>query len=378
MAPSISIPIPKLRNTTKKYILFIILATALIYITYYFLRCNGSQCSTQPQVQEDYINIYTTALIDKNKSNPQGYDAEMPKKIFIYWHEKNISNLLVKKNIELLKEKVKGRYEVLVFNEENILAEIGPSDKKYLNNKMKQHTSDYVRLMLLYKYGGFWMDASILVKQPEELFEKVCKEYKDTYFDVFLFEYELHRSGLQFHDKTFENWFIGAPKNSIFIRDFLEEYKRALSMSLLRYKKEVLIPEKINLKHLLNPNDDKDVYLTQHAILRKLLKDHPARYSILYSIAEDSMFKLSLDCKWNNECFYQQLLSNANNQDLYGVKIYRHHREHINKKGEDAVNKLLSQFYETGNDDSNTPLTKEVLMDDPDVTKPKPSSLTPK
>lgn len=343
----------RMSETTKKYILFVILAIILIYITYYVLRCQGGKCAkdakdavTEPGVQEDYINIYTTALIDENKTNPHGYSEEMPKNIFIYWHDKEINNLLVKKNIELLKKKVKGKYEVMVFNEESIMAEIGPTDKRYLNNKMKQHTSDYVRLMLLYKYGGFWMDASILVKHPEELFDKVCEEYKTTYFDVFLFEYELHRSGLQFHDKTFENWFIGAPKNSIFIRDFLEEYKRALSMSLLRYKKEVLIPEKVNLKHLLDPNNDEDVYLTQHAILRKLLKDQPGRYSILYSIAEDSMFKLSLTCKWNNECFYQQLISNANNDDLYGVKIYRHHREHINRKGEEAVNQLLSKFYD--------------------------------
>ncbi len=96
------------------------------------------------------------------------------------------------------------------------------------------------------------------------------------------------------------------------------------------------------------------------------------------------MFKLSLDCKWNNECFYQQLLSNASNQDLYGVKIYRHHREHINRKGEDAVNDLLSKFYEADGGSNKLspltkeepltkgePLTKEVLMDDPDAIKPK-------
>lgn len=265
----------------------------------------------------------------------------MYKNIFIYWHEKNISNPLVKKNIKYLQKKLPNDFRLHLYNEENIKNELSDKDIKYLYQS-KQHFADYVRLLLLKKYGGFWLDSTILLSNINILNE-IYNNYQKNNFDVFLFEYSNKNSGTEQNGKYLENWFIVAPKNNIFIKDMLSEYEKALNIGFQEYKNQLII-ENINLENIFDGEDD--VYLTQHAIIRKLINTN--KYKISYEYAQNSMFSIQDNCNWNNECLLDNLLNFKNienNKDIYGIKLIGHQRDFISENNEN-INNIFASFEE--------------------------------
>ncbi len=263
---------------------------------------------------------------------------ELPKNIFIYWHEQVITNKLVKSNIEYLNKILSNDYTIKLYNEESIKLELDDEELKYMSYS-KQHFADYVRLFLLKKYGGFWLDSSILIMNKSFL-DDICNSYKKYKFDVFLFEYSNRNSSDKIEDKYLENWFIVAPKNSIFIADMLYEYKKALNMTFIKYKKE-LRNENINLKGIIDGEDE--TYLMQHAIIRKLLKNK--KYNIYYDYAQDSMFKINDKCNWNNDCIFDNIKDLKDNNEIYGVKLTSGQRNHFVKNRGNEIDNMFETLY---------------------------------
>ena len=69
-------------------------------------------------------------------------------------------------------------------------------------------------------------------------------------------------------------------------------------MDFLKYKNTVIVPSGILLDKTIGYGDS--TYLMQHAIIRKLIATN--KYKIGYEYAQNSMFKLHDNCKWENEC----------------------------------------------------------------------------
>ncbi len=311
-----------------KYIKYIIFLFILFFFIYLFYKNN------------EYFDNFNINLIKSEEVNSEE-NVNLYKNIFIYWHEKEITNQLVKRNIEYLREKLPSDYTLHIYNEENIKKELSKKEMKHLNES-KQHFADYVRLLLLNKYGGYWLDSTILLPNINIL-NKIYEEYENNHFDVFLFEYSEKNNGNEIYGKYLENWFIVAPKNSIFIKDMLREYKKALNIGFLKYKK-MLIKENINIGNLFS--DKKDVYLMQHAIIRKLVSKN--KYKISYEYAQNSMFAIQEKCKWNNDCLLNDLKNFKNidnNENIYGIKLVGGQRDFISSnENKDYINNIFSSF----------------------------------
>ena len=108
-------------------------------------------------------------------------------------------------------------FNIIIINDNNIENYVHfPSYimKKYNDKKItRTHFSDLLRLELLIKYGGTWIDASVLISN-----------YTESYFNKDLFF---------FREKTFEavgsSWFLTSEKESPILkitRDLLYEYWR--------------------------------------------------------------------------------------------------------------------------------------------------------
>lgn len=281
-----------------------------------------------------------------NHVKPRNYQSAFPKNIFLYWHESEISNPLVRRNIEYLRHLCGKEYMIRVYNEKNIKSELSEEELKYME-KSKQHFADYVRLFLLEKYGGFWMDASILITN-KSIFDHICNVYEqEKKFDVFLFEYSAKNAGSTEQEKYLENWFIAAPQRSIFIRDMLEEYKEALRTSFATYKSK-LVKENINLKNTLE--DDNHLYLIQHGIIKLLLKRK--KYIIAYEYAQDSMFRINDECNWKGDCIFDKMKDLKSNLDIYGVKLTGGLRDHFASKGDENLGYLFQNLYHLTEEES--------------------------
>jgi hypothetical protein len=121
----------------------------------------------------------------------------------------------------------------------------------------KTHFSDLLRLELLIKYGGTWIDATVLMtKYNEKFFRK----------DLFLFQ------SIGKKNKAFSSWFLTSEKDSPILKvalDLLYEYWRInnklndyfllhyfLNISFIKYNKDFNKIHKYsrNLAHLLQKN----------------------------------------------------------------------------------------------------------------------------
>jgi hypothetical protein len=98
----------------------------------------------------------------------------------------------------------------------------------YMKRKWSHaHSADLLRVLLLKKYGGVWMDATNI---PTESQEDVLTEYGliDTNHttesqrkDVLVFSIGRHEEGFDQRGPVIENWYMAARKNALYIDRWL-------------------------------------------------------------------------------------------------------------------------------------------------------------
>ena len=224
---------------------------------------------------------------------------ELPKIMWSYWDTEELPE-----SVRLIYENRVGKmpgWKHLCLNANTISDYIDISQPPSGFDKLIiQHKTDYYRLLLLQKYGGVWIDISIIVNDPREI-DKLYDEAisKRSEFTGFILNQDPDRT------KYIENWFIMAPKNSDLINVWLKEFTKAISMGFDNYMPSAKA-EGVILVNPINP------YLTQHACMQTVLQKRLGRKAnIILNDAEKNMFKIQVDCNWNNECLINKFKNEA-------------------------------------------------------------------
>lgn len=140
---------------------------------------------------------------------------DIPKIIWMYWDSADKNHLVdfcIYNTQEICKD-----YQVIILNKNNVHEYVTlPQFKKDLKVAV---IADYIRLSLLKKYGGIWMDASILLS---ENFDWFLSKMNST--ENFVFYSDPCTTNLD--QPITENWFIAARPNSEFISDWLSEFEK--------------------------------------------------------------------------------------------------------------------------------------------------------
>jgi len=96
-----------------------------------------------------------------------------------------------------------------------------------------QHKADYIRLRLLEKYGGTWMDSTIVIQSKPE-FDTLYDSVNKSRAELLAFTLHDKEQGHEYH-QFIENWFLIAPQNSRTIQLWLEEFTKAIHMGFDNY-----------------------------------------------------------------------------------------------------------------------------------------------
>jgi hypothetical protein len=299
------------------YILISIIVLIIIIITYYFFECifiNDTNCSK---------SIHNNKSIIIEKFDFDNYN--LPKIIWAYWNDKNtipicIQNIL-KNNTSVIKE-----WKINFLTDEALSEYIPNEDLPSFKDVKVVQKSDWIRLYLLEKYGGCWLDAGIIIND-EKAFYKLRDDSikKQSLFTGFYF-------GKYVKDNKFchvENSFIMVPKGSSIIKAWRKEFEKAINMGFYNYKKSVKKNKKLKLRNIYRHIGD--VYMTAYACFyniseyfNKSIKEH----IILYD-ARDSMFKLQEQCGWyNNVCIHKKL-NNKKAKNIPYIKLTNSHRKRL-------------------------------------------------
>ena len=233
-----------------------------------------------------------------------GATYELPKIIWTHWNKDTMPEF-VQANIDNWRAKMEPLgWTINLLHDSTIKNYIeGPSIPKRLGKlRGPEAKADWLRLKLLSMNGGVWMDAGIVINDPNNLEVMYDRSY------VMKSEFTGFKIGnLTTRDDfpVIENYFMMAPKGSEVIRLWLREFETAIEMGFREHKK-MLKKEGIDTQLIYTKEDD--VYLTQHACMQAVLQKRINRKPVLFlTKADDSVFALQNSCGWNTDCLQKKL-----------------------------------------------------------------------
>jgi hypothetical protein len=276
------------------------------------------------------------------KSVPQDrvIPPSLPKKIFTYWNEKEITNPVIKANLEYTKSILPTDFELIVLNDESVVEELG-KDIKYRDHDMStpQNFSDFLRFYLLKKYGGIWMDASYIIIDFEKDILSKYREYEADPFDIGLYEFNKYSFGEKPEEKHYESWFLVAPQGSAFVKDVYNEFVKASTIGYREYKLGLRREPGLDLRNTIEAEGE--YYFMVYAIMRNVL--HRSSYKLkLYSLDSVNLGSPGVSRliaggviydRWHNEELVAKLTDPEILQKFTSIKLIYNQREAIAKSG---------------------------------------------
>ena len=184
----------------------------------------------------------------------------------------------------------------------------------------ESHKSDWIRLALLKKYGGCWLDASIIVNS-EPAFNTLYENSVANQTDFTGFY--TPRAMVNSDPKTFvESWYMLAPQGSRVIDRCYTEYTKAVSMGFANYRTliEHSVP-RLKVGHILN----KENYLMIYACLQVALLTTDSSIVLLNS--EETMYRLHEVCYDNTKkdydsvCIVKKIRDDPSTRDIPYIKL---------------------------------------------------------
>jgi hypothetical protein len=244
------------------------------------------------------IFIFTRYYTENNEN----IDYYIPKITWSYWHDISLIPESIYDIIKL-KDTNLGGYQHILLSDKNIYDYIDKEEfPKYYNQLLKQHKADWIRLYLLSKYGGTWIDSSIIITKLNDIDEIYNTCYKNKYE---LMAFYLDSKTINNDKYSFiENWFLIAPINSPIIYKWKEEFEHAINIGFINYNTE--INKLVDTSHIDNP-----YYLTMHCAIIKLIQLNEIDKNKIYlKNAEDDMFNIHIKCNWDRVCVMNSLEKN--------------------------------------------------------------------
>ncbi len=205
---------------------------------------------------DQLCNYYpkNTIFIQKREKSEQAFNSlfdnihvntkefYIPKIIWIYW-DKGLNNApnVVKTAYQSWKS-MNPDYDIRFLDETNV--------QKYFDFKSLffrltidigiAHKSDFIRMYLLSRYGGVWVDSTTFCWKP--LSQWINTETEECGF--FLFKQDISRK-----DRQIKNWFIASSRGNpitVSMLKYLSEYNfrpRAMTLSITKFKKIKDLPQ---------------------------------------------------------------------------------------------------------------------------------------
>lgn len=211
----------------------------------------------------------------------------IPKIIWIYWHDFNMPQLVrvcVSNIIRLHPD-----YEIHVLNHKTIKEYIDIDIDTLCNMIPIANLSDLIRLKLLKKYGGVWIDASVILEENIEDFFLV----KENRFEIIGFHnlYQSKHSNIP----VIESWLLASPPNSKFINSWLSFFEPIVKLGNVGLFKE--FEKRKDFKDLCtglgNPQ-----YLIVYIAAKLAYQDMLNKCNMKFYCCDNSAFAVQIFSKW--------------------------------------------------------------------------------
>lgn len=179
--------------------------------------------------------------------------------------------------------------------------------------------ADFARLFVIAKYGGIWMDSTIICTRPLDWVHEIYRQRK---VDLIAYKSPQTTSPVI---PVIENWFFAAPPNSPFVIDWLEEAK-----------KTTVFPSEDEYVNYVKTKTDVDIqgidfmlpYLIMHLCTLVIQHRNKNKYNMYIMVANDGPFKYLNENQWIPSLSLEALCrNNALRSDV--IKMRGSEREYV-------------------------------------------------
>lgn len=231
-------------------------------------------------------------------SDEPKFDSTIPKIIWIYWADEVILSPTVRTCISQIK-KLHSDYEVNILNKDSIKLYLS-LDFNFLEDLPPAHYSDWIRLQLLSKYGGIYIDASVLLFENLDWLLTLNKA-SNTEVVAYYKRDEIIDIGYP----IIENWLLASIPNSRFINDWLKEFETCLLSEDpdTYYKNSELFDYRtISL--------DLAYYKCYYSVQSVIHRSNNYRLVLICADTDAYLYSLAVSPKWSNIAMAEILLFN--------------------------------------------------------------------
>lgn len=242
------------------------------------------------------------------------YDRELP--------------LPIREMVDTTLENIEGKWKFYFLTYENVSSYIDISKfPPWFYGYLPAHQSDFIRLLLLEKYGGWWIDSSIIINDNLVL-EDLYKECVDKKCELVAI------CNKQCPRKMIENSFFYAPKGSEVIKEWVKEVSQVHELGRENYmyslyRTGVTIPSDVFWPKypVMSP------YLSSFAAQQKALdRLVPRNTSLVIHKGQDLLFKLNYDCKLNIKCIKKNYMNKNKRKEYPIIKLNSYVRLELFKR----------------------------------------------
>ena len=198
-------------------------------------------------------------------------------------------------------------FSLRILNETIVLDYI-PEIPAALDSASHAKRADWIRLELLRRYGGIWVDASSILTRS---LDWVLTQYIRTPAEFMGFYLERHTRDAAY--PVVENWFMAAPPGSRLIVDWQHEFTTEVihrsGQEYIDHLKDKGVFETVR-QHIDSPD-----YLSMHLALQYILHSRGG-YRLALARAEDGPFRLHVLGRWGRTPLKLRLLFSRVTGDL--------------------------------------------------------------
>ena len=299
----------------KNIVIFLI----IIILAFYYIFNN--------EINEEYISISDDKLSEF--SYGLNNSSKIPNIIWTFWDGELTDT--VTKCIDSWRH-YNPTYKINILNKSNYFHYIDDNIDaiKHSADSMARY-SDYIRLAILSKYGGLWLDASIICHHPfswvHGVQNKLNVDMIGYYFDQSTYPEYKEIS------PVIESWFFACIPNSQFVTDWKEEFFSTSTYDTIDEYIENVRNQEVSFQNISEP-----IYLTIHISAQKILQKNIDKYDICLFSACSGPFVSLCSTNWYFEISIENLTNDITCTEYYKypfIKLIRHDRHYF----DDNINK---------------------------------------
>ncbi|WP_158781639.1 glycosyltransferase family 32 protein [Pantoea sp. BAV 3049] len=155
----------------------------------------------------------------------------IPKQIWMFWAGSTLPSEIQAFVKKIARENPE--YKLTVVNSVN-LQQFLPGLQFTRSDMLVAHKSDYIRLELLYRYGGIWMDATTILNCSLDNFLSVNLNSR---YDMVAFYRDV--STVDKNYPIIETWFMAAPPGNDFIKRWLHYFSPIMELGAVEYFRQL-------------------------------------------------------------------------------------------------------------------------------------------